>query len=51
MCTVVVMWLAWIPVADKAVLHPAASLREAELVDTGRRCYKNTSGASAKGSS
>ncbi len=29
-----VMWLAGIPVADKAVLQLAASLREAELVDT-----------------
>ena len=28
------MWLAGIPVADRAVLHLAASLREAELVDT-----------------
>ena len=34
MCTVVVMWLAGIPVADPAVLRIAASLREAELVDT-----------------
>ena len=37
MCTVVVMWLAGIPVADKAVLDLAASLREAELVDTAER--------------
>jgi hypothetical protein len=36
-CTVVIMWLAGIPVADKAVLHLAASLREAELVDTAER--------------
>ena len=28
------MWLAGIPVADKAVLQLAASLREAELVET-----------------
>ncbi len=28
------MWLAGIPVADKIVLRLAASLREAELVDT-----------------
>jgi hypothetical protein len=28
------MWLAGIPVADKVVLRLAASLREAELVDT-----------------
>ena len=28
------MWLAGFPVADKAVLQLAASLREAELVDT-----------------
>ena len=28
------MWLAGIPVDDKAVLRPAASLREAELVET-----------------
>ena len=34
MCTVVVVWLAGIPVADKAVLHLAASLREAELIAT-----------------
>ena len=27
------MWLAGIPVADRAVLQPAGSLREAELVD------------------
>ena len=31
------MWLACIPVADKAVLQLAASLREAELVDTAER--------------
>ena len=31
------MWLAGIPVADRAVLHLAASLREAELVDTAER--------------
>ena len=31
------MWLAGIPVADKVVLHLAASLREAELVDTAER--------------
>ena len=37
MCTVVVMWLAGIPVADKAVLQLAASLREAELIDTAER--------------
>ena len=37
MCTVVVMWLAGIPVADRAVLHLAASLREAELVRTAER--------------
>ena len=30
-------WLAGIPVADKAVLQLAASLREAELVDTAER--------------
>jgi NADP-dependent 3-hydroxy acid dehydrogenase YdfG len=29
MCTVGVMWLAGIPIADKAVLHLAASRREA----------------------
>ena len=34
MCTVISMWLAGIPVADKAVLRPAASLHQAELVDT-----------------
>ena len=35
MCTVVSMWLAGIPVADKAVLRLAASLpRGAELIDT-----------------
>ena len=28
------MWLAGIPVADRAVLRLAASLREAKLVDT-----------------
>ena len=37
MCTVVCMWLAGIPVADRAVLQLAASLREAELVDTAER--------------
>ena len=31
------MWLAGIPVADRAVLHLAASLREAELVGTAER--------------
>ena len=31
------MWLAGIPVADRAVLRLAASLREAELVDTAER--------------
>ena len=31
------MWLAGIPVADKAVLHLAASLREAELTFTAER--------------
>ena len=31
------MWLAGVPVADKVVLHLAASLREAELVDTAER--------------
>ena len=31
------MWLAGIPVADKAVLQLAATLREAELVDTADR--------------
>ena len=31
------MWLAGIPVADKTVLQLAASLREAELVDTAER--------------
>ncbi len=31
------MWLAGIPVADKTVLWLAASLREAELVDTAER--------------
>ena len=31
------MWLAGIPVADKAVLQLAGSLREAELVDTAER--------------
>ena len=31
------MWLAAIPVADRAVLRLAASLREAELVDTAER--------------
>ena len=84
------MWLAGIPVADKTVLRLAASLREAELVDTaeileraydreakivaldipareailrvleecprrcwscGRRCYRSTSGGSARVSS
>ena len=33
-CTVVLVWLAGIPVADKIVLRLAADLREAELVDT-----------------
>ena len=37
MCTVGVMWLAGIPVADRAVLRLAASLRQAELVDTAER--------------
>ena len=37
MCTVVGMWLAGIPVADRAVLQLAAGLREAELVDTAER--------------
>ncbi len=37
MCTVTVMWLAGIPVADKAVLHLAASLRDADLVGTAER--------------
>ena len=36
MCTVVVMWLAG-TVADKAAIELAASLREAELVDTAER--------------
>ena len=31
------MWLAGIPVADRAVLHLAASLRQAELVETAER--------------
>jgi hypothetical protein len=31
------VWLAGIPVADKAVLHLAASLREAELIHTAER--------------
>jgi hypothetical protein len=31
------MWLAGIPVADRAVLQPAASLREAELIATAER--------------
>ena len=34
MCTVIVLWLAGSPVAAKAVLRVAASLREAELIDT-----------------
>ena len=34
LCTVAVMWLAGIPVVDRAVLQLAAELREAELVDT-----------------
>ena len=34
MCRVICMWLAGIPVADNAVLRLAATLREAELVDT-----------------
>jgi len=33
------MWLAGIPVADKAALWLAASLREAELVDTAERAW------------
>ncbi len=37
MCTVVGMWLAGIPVADKTVLQLAGSLREAELVETAER--------------
>ncbi len=37
MCTLVVLWLAGIPVADKAVLHLAASLREADLIFTAER--------------
>ena len=32
-----VMWLAGIPVADKAVLQLAASLRDAELIATAER--------------
>ena len=31
------MWLAGIPVADRAVLHLGASLREAELIFTAER--------------
>ena len=31
------MWLAGIPVADRAVLRLVASLREAELIDTAER--------------
>ena len=31
------MWLAGIPVAEKTVLQLAASLREAELVDTAEQ--------------
>ena len=31
------MWLAGIPVADKAVLQLAASLRDAELIATAER--------------
>ena len=31
------MWLAGIPVADKAVLQLAVSLREAELIFTAER--------------
>ena len=31
------VWLAGIPVADRAVLHLAASLRQAELVETAER--------------
>ena len=34
MCTSSVVWLVGIPVTDKAVLWLAASLREAERVDT-----------------
>ena len=37
MCTVVGMWLAGIPVDDRAILRLAASLREAELIDTAER--------------
>ena len=37
MCTVGCMWLAGIPVADKAVLSLAASVREAELIHTAER--------------
>ena len=32
-----VMWLARIPVSDRAVLQLAGSLRETELVDTAER--------------
>jgi hypothetical protein len=31
------MWLAGIPIAEEAVLRLAASLREAELIDTADR--------------
>ena len=37
MCTVVGDLAAGIPVADRAVLHLAASLREAELIFTAER--------------
>ena len=37
MCTVVIMWLAGIPVADRAVLQLAASLRKAEFTAAAER--------------
>ena len=36
-CTVVIMWLAGIPVADKAVLRLAASLRKADSSGNGSK--------------
>ena len=42
MCTAVIMWLAGIPVDDKTVLQLAASLREAEPVDTAERRARDT---------
>ena len=49
MCMVAVTWLAGIPVADSAVLHLAASLREAELVAAGTASGSNAPTTSRPG--